>query len=131
MKQPESSDAFEGALIAWRSAQVVTDRYGSEARQFLDQIAAEPEIYEERLVAVLEDSSQLVVAYSLLALDQMKSHALRSLPEPLLKRREQITMVIGSFKQSMDLGGLARQLAKKAKKTDSVLCRRSATQDSG
>ena len=40
-------------------------------------------------------------------------------------------MVIGSFKQSMDLGGLARQLAKKAKKTDSVLCRRSATQDSG
>jgi hypothetical protein len=56
----------------------------------------------------------LVVAYALQTLELMGSPALPELPDELLERRQQVTFICGSFKNSMDLGGLARQLRKRA-----------------
>lgn len=85
------------------------------AQAALENIAARPKDFHDLLVASLSHPSQIVVGYCLLALDQMQSTALRNLPPELLTRRDQISIHLGSFRQSMDLGGLARQLNKKWK----------------
>jgi hypothetical protein len=116
MNPPLPIDYFEQALSVWRKAQVVTDAYRSDPIVCFDEVVAHPELYHDQLVAALNDQSQLVVAYCLLALEKMKSPALAALPDSLLARREKITIRFGSFSTSSDLGGLARQLKKKNEK---------------
>ena len=55
----------------------------------------------------------MVAAYALKALELMSSPALAELPDELLERRQQVTLICGSFKNAMDLGGLARQIRKR------------------
>ena len=84
-----------------------------EARAFVERIATEFRECEQKLTELVEHENQLVVAYTLLTLELMGSHKLRTLPSSLLERRSKLTLRIGSFSTSMDLGGLARQLQKR------------------
>ena len=107
---------FERALQVWERAQVIYDgpsRGASEAWSILESIGERPDDFHDLLVASLAHPSQLVVGYCLVALDRMQSVALKALPAELLARRDKITILMGSFSQSMDIGGLARQLTKK------------------
>ena len=106
------------AIAVWRKAQVVHESPAwegqPEARAIVEALAQHPEV-EHAVYELLADPSQLVVAYSLLTLELMGSGKLADLPEHLLANRSNITLVLGSFKSGMDLGGLARQLQKRAK----------------
>jgi hypothetical protein len=118
MDEPTSA-ILERAVALWRKAQVVYE--GPTQVGFLEPLAAVFEIAKghpnchDELVGLLSSDSQLVVAYALLTLQMMGSPVLANLPENLLKRREQVTLDIGSFRNSMDLGGLARQVQKRAR----------------
>jgi hypothetical protein len=72
----------------------------------------EPAVYD-----MLSDPSQVVVAYSLITLELMGSHKLADLPEYLLANRSNITLILGSFRNGMNLGGLARMIQKRARAT--------------
>jgi 2'-5' RNA ligase len=76
--------------------------------------AQRPECHDG-LLPLLSSPSQLVVAYVLQTLEMMGSPALAELSDEVLNRRQQGTIVSGSFKNSMDLGGLARQIRKRAR----------------
>src|SRR5262245_28082247 len=115
----EISALLQRAVGLWRKAQVVYEgptRLGwPEPLQAVQDIAANhPECHDE-LVKLLDADSQLVVAYALLTLQQMGSRFLESLPQSLLERRDNVTFSTGSFRTSMDLGGLARQVQKQAR----------------
>jgi hypothetical protein len=45
----------------------------------------------------------------------MRSATLQNLPPELLERRSNIKLMTGSIANAMDLGGLARQIQKRAK----------------
>ena len=64
---------------------------------------------------MLLQPNQLVTAYALLTLELMNSGKLGELPAALLADRSNVTLVLGSVKNGMDLGGLARQIQKRAK----------------
>jgi len=114
----EASALLAEAAQVWAKAQVVYDSPSWEghppARVLIEQIAHVPECHEG-LLALLKSPSQLVVAYALHALVLMGSPALADLPDELLERRQQITIQCGSFRNSMDLGGLARHIRKTAR----------------
>lgn len=117
---PEASRLLDEAVRVWAKAQVVYDspswKGHPPARALVEQVASVPECHDG-LVALLSSSSQLVVAYTLRTLELMDSPALAALPDELLERRQQVTFLCGSFKNSMDLGGLARQIRKRARAT--------------
>jgi hypothetical protein len=114
----EVAERLERAVAQWRKARVVHE--GPTRLGFPEPLGAMLEIARghpechDGLVRLLSDDSQLVVAYALLTLQMMGSHVLENLPEELLGRREKATIDIGSFRSSMDLGGLARQVQKRA-----------------
>jgi hypothetical protein len=112
---PPIASEFEHAIRVWQRAQVIHDGPAgrTEAWTVLERIVARPDDFHDLLVTSLTHPSQLVVGYSLLALDRMHSRALEDLPPQLLTRRDKITLRTGSFSQSMDLGGLARQITKR------------------
>ena len=107
----------ELALRSWRKAQIVHQTPSwegqPEARAIGEELARNPE-NEAWLFDSLGDSNQLVVAYSLLALELMGSPRLGELPSALLTNRSNITLASGSVRIGMDLGGLARQIQKRA-----------------
>src|SRR5438876_5889367 len=105
----EASALLAEAAQVWAKAQVVYESPSWEghprARALVEQIAQVPECHDG-LLAFLSSPSQLVVAYALLTLESMNSPALAELPDELLEGRQQVTSLCGSFKNSMDLGGL-------------------------
>lgn len=117
---PQDGALLDGAVRIWRKAQIVHQSPSwenrPEARAIAEEIARHPE-YESALFDLLTDSNQLVVAYSLMTLELMSSSRLRELPAELLTNRANITIIMGSFANKMDLGGLARQIQKRAAPT--------------
>ena len=112
-----SAALLKRAVARWSKAQVVYEgptRAGiPEPLLLVDEVAARPDCHDA-LLSLLSSQNQLVVAYVLLTLRRMGSAALAELPKGLLERREKITLDCGSFRNSMDLGGLARQFRKEA-----------------
>jgi len=117
----EASALLTEAAEVWAKAQVVYESSSWEgnpqARALVEQISRLPECHEG-LLALLSSPRQLVVAYALHTLELMNSPVLAELPDELLERRQQVTSLCGSFKMSMDLGGLARQIRKRARERD-------------
>src|SRR4051812_29097389 len=116
----EHADTLEREVVLWRKAQVVHEgptRLGfPEPLEAVLEIArGHPECHDG-LVRLLSSEDQLVVAYALLTLQAMRSRVLENVPQQLLERREKVTIDIGSFRNSMDLGGLARQVRKRARR---------------
>lgn len=114
---PTDATPLGDAVRVWRKAQIVYEAPSWEgepkARAVAEEIARHPE-YEPLLVGLLADPSQLVVAYTLLTLEMMGSDKLRDLPPGLLANRSRVTTMVGSFRMSTDLGGLARKVQKRA-----------------
>src|SRR5262249_36619410 len=114
----EASALLAEVAKVWAKAQVVYEspswKGNPTARALVEQIAQVSECHDG-LLTLLSSPSQLVVAYALLTLELMKSSALADLPDELLERLQQVTSVCGSFKNSIDLGGLARQIRKRAR----------------
>lgn len=114
---PVEKTPLDRAVRVWRKAQIVhqTPSWDGrpEARAIAEEIAQHPE-YEPLLLDLLADPSQLVAAYSLMALELMGSARLKELPAGLLANRSNITVAVGSVRIGMDLGGLARQVQKRA-----------------
>jgi hypothetical protein len=115
----EAAATLERAVGLWRKAQVV--HAGPTLLGLPEPLGAvfkiaggDPECHDG-LVRLLSEGNQLVVAYALLTLQMMGSGVLENLPEELLGRREKVTIHTGSFRNSMDLGGLARQVQKRAR----------------
>jgi hypothetical protein len=115
---PEAIALLDEAARIWAKAQIVYESPSREghpqARALVEQLAHLPECHDGQL-ALLSSPSQLVVAHALQTLELMGSRALAELPDELLGRREQVTFQCGSFRNSMDLGGLARQIRKRAR----------------
>jgi len=109
---------FQSALRVWERAQVIQNGPArlTEAAAFVESIAARPAEFEPLVIEALASPNQLIVAYCLVTLDRMRSGALQHLPAELLERRQQIILQSGSFSTSMELGGLAAQLAAKWKR---------------
>jgi hypothetical protein len=105
------------AVPVWRKAQIVHQAPSwegrPEARATAEELADHPE-YEPFLFGLLADPSQLVVAYSLMTLELMGSIRLKELPPDLLTNRSKITLMVGSFRIGKELGGLAREVQKRA-----------------
>src|SRR4030095_3495381 len=103
----EPKALLDEATRIWAQAQVVYESPSWDghppARALVEQIAQVPECHDG-LLALLSSPSQLVVAYALHTLALMNSPALAELPDELLERRQQVTSLCGSFKNSMDLG---------------------------
>jgi hypothetical protein len=114
----EASPLLEEAARVWAKAQIVYESPSWQghppARALVEQLARIPECHDG-LLALVPSRHQLVVAYTLQTLEMMGSRALAELPQELLDRRQQVTFLCGSFKNSMDLGGLARQIRKRAR----------------
>ncbi len=114
----EASALLEEAARVWAKAQVVHESPSWEGhpppRALVEQIARRPECHDG-LLALLSAPSQLVVAYALQTLELMGSPALAELPDELLERLEKLTIQCGSYRSSMDLGGLARQIRKRVR----------------
>lgn len=112
------SAMLEEAARVWAIANVVYESLTWDgqpvARALVEQIAQLPECHNG-LVALLSSPNQLVVAYALQTLELMGSPVLAELPDELLERRQKVTLQCGSFRNSMDLGGLARQIRKRAR----------------
>jgi hypothetical protein len=112
------SEMLDKASRVWAKAQIVDESPSWEgqppARALVEQLAQIPECHDG-LLALLGSPSPLVVAYALQTLELMGSPALAELPDDLLERRQQVTFLCGTFKNSMDLGGLARQIRKRAR----------------
>ena len=112
------SDAIDRAVAVWKKAQVVYQSPSwegkPEPRALAERIASKHRDCEDKLLPLLADDNQLVVAYALLTLQLMGSQSLGSLPAAVLKRQSKITLKTGSFSISTDVGGFARQLQKGA-----------------
>ena len=120
MEQDGSSEGetlLDKAVRVWRKAQIVHMAPSwdgrPEARAIIEELACHAES-ESSLFGLLKDPSQLVVAYSLMTLELMGSNRLKELPPALLANRSKITLMAGSFRMDMDLGGLARDVQKRA-----------------
>jgi hypothetical protein len=115
----DAEEIISRAVEVWRKAQVVYDcppRLGyPEALAVAEEIAKSHPECESLLIDLLLDNHQLVVAYSLLTLKMMKSAALQNLPADLLQRRSNIKIISGSFANGTDLGGLTREIQKRAR----------------
>ena len=114
----EASRLLDEATRVWAKAQVVYESLSCEglppARALVEQVARVPECHNGLLV-LLSSPNQLVVAYALQTLELMGSPALAEIPSELLERRQHLTILCGSFRTLMDLGGLARQIRKRAR----------------
>lgn len=114
----ESAVIIGRATDLWSKAQVVYEGPGKVGfpgpLQISMEIAEKHLDCEDALVELLGSESQLVAAYALLTLERMNSDVVAELPTELLECRKQITLHMGSFRNSMDLGGLARQVQKRA-----------------
>jgi len=112
-------DIIAKAVQIWKKAQVVYQEPSWDgqppARAIAEEIARSYPECEQKLVDLLVDNHQLVVAYALLTLEIMRSATLQNLPPELLERRSNIKLMTGSIANAMDLGGLARQIQKRAK----------------
>jgi hypothetical protein len=115
----QGCELLDRAIVIWRKAQVLHQapswKGEPEARAVAEQIAADRPECEPVLASLLLDKSQLVAAYALLTLELMRSSVLQSLPSEVLQRRANVTLITGSVKTTIDLGGLARQVQKRAK----------------
>jgi hypothetical protein len=115
--EPKSLPDFSAAQKAWTSAQVLyrSPAWSGEpkARHVLEEITLSSEA-ESLFWTGLSSEFPLVVGYCLLGLELIGSTKLGILPAQLLDRRDKVTIREGSFSTSTDLGGLARQLKKKA-----------------
>jgi hypothetical protein len=118
-RSTQARDLVDYAAGLWRKAQVLYETASwegqPEARAIAEQIAASHPECEPLLVSLLLDSSQLIAAYALLTLELMGSPSLQNLPPVLLERRSNVTLIYSGIKTSMDLGGLARQVQKRAR----------------
>jgi hypothetical protein len=83
-----------------------------EATYLLEVVSGRPDL-EPRLIELLRDQRQLVVAYSLLALENLNSPALEHLPQELLYAKRHVTWLYGSFGQKMELGAFVRHVQKR------------------
>ena len=114
----QGCELVDRTIAVWRKAQVLHEGPSwngvPEARAIAEQIAAAHPECEPALASLLLDSCQLVAAYALLTLELMRSPLLKNLPSEVLQRRSNVTSVTGSFKTTMDLGGFARQVQKRA-----------------
>ena len=112
-----ASDIIESAIETWSKAEVVyqpSPRSATiEAVHLVNLISGEHPELEDNLIELTRHEHQLVSAYSLLTLEKMGSSSLADLDEAVLDRREKISLRQGSFANSMDLGGLARQIKKR------------------
>ena len=110
---------LERAAFVWQRAQLLFKAPSRleepEALKLVHEIVRHPEC-EAGLVALLGSPKQLVVAYALMTLRWMGSSVLVKLSDELLNRRENISIQCGSFRIGMDLGGLARQYRKEARR---------------
>jgi hypothetical protein len=118
MDQPSESKALlDKAVRVWRKAQVLYMKRSwegqPEAKALVEELAQHPEL-ESSLFDLLEDSDQLIAAYSLLTLELMGSTKLKQLPSTLLTNRSKVTILHGSFSMSSNLGSLAREVQTKA-----------------
>jgi hypothetical protein len=112
---------LDRAVRAWEKAQLL---YAAPVRSFeepeavvlAERIADEYPQFHDDLIDLLSSTRTLVVAYALMTLRKMRSPFLADLPEELLNRRGQVTISVGSVRNSMDLGGLARQYRKEARR---------------
>jgi hypothetical protein len=106
------------AARVWAKAQIVDESPSWQgqppARALVEQVAACQECHGE-LVSLLASPNQLLVAHALQALELMQSNVLADLPDELCDRTQQVTFRCGSVKNSMDLGGYARQIRKRAR----------------
>jgi hypothetical protein len=117
----EEGIILDQAVRLWEKAQIL---YTAPTRSpqlpeqlaIAERIAAEYPQFHDAVVNLLSSSHQLVVAYSLMTLRIMNSPILAELSEELLNRREKVTVSAGCFVNSMDLGGLARQYRKEARR---------------
>jgi hypothetical protein len=91
----------------------VRDLVGLPA-EMIKEVAADIGKYRERLLKCLCDDNQLVVAHALLVLKRANDPMLTELPKELLNRHGKITLRIGSFSETMELGAFARMLKKEA-----------------
>ena len=107
------------ARRVWAKSQVVyqepSHQGKPEACYLMEQLVQCYPHCESKLVHLLGDVNQLVVAYALLTLEMLGSSVLCNLPPDLLDRRENLTLALGSFRIGMELGGLARQVQKRAR----------------
>lgn len=112
-------DLLTKAVEEWERAQILFAGPAwngqPEARHFTELLRDRLDL-ESELVELLNHKSQLVAAYSLIALDLMDSQALENLPGSLLGRHEKITTHMGSFSDKMELGAFARQIQKSWRK---------------
>lgn len=115
----EAAALLAEAARVWAKAQVVREEPSWEgqppARVLVEQAAADPACHAG-LLALLSSPSQLVAAHALQALELAGSPALAVLPDELCDRREQVSFQWGSFRNTMDLGGYARQVRKRARR---------------
>jgi hypothetical protein len=113
----EGTASLEEAAQLWAKAQVVSEgpSRGGEppARAFVERAAVAPGCHDG-LVAPLSSPNQLVVAHALRASELMRSPALAEPPDEWCDRRQKVTSQRGSFRNSMGLGGYARQVRKRA-----------------
>ena len=110
-------DLFDAAVQIWKKAQVVREISGKvewPPAEMIKNIAADMGRYRERLLMCLFDDNQLVVAYAMLVLKRVNDPMLKELPKELLSRHDKITLRIGSFSETMELGAFARMLKKQA-----------------
>lgn len=106
------------AARVWARAQVVFDGPSWDghppARALVEQIDA-VQACHDGLLALLSFPSQLVVAHALQSLELTGSPPLAELSDELCGRHGQVTFQCGSFRNSMDLGGYARQVRRRAR----------------
>jgi hypothetical protein len=114
----DASDLLDEAAGVWAKSQVVWEGSSWDgppaARALVERVAAQPDCHTG-LVVLIDSPNQLVAAHALQALDLAGSPALADLSDEFCSRREKVTFQCGSFRNSMDLGGYARQLRKRAR----------------
>lgn len=111
---------LDRAVRLWEKAQVLyttptMSQQLPEPLAVAERIAGEYPQFHDALVDILTSPHQLVVAYALMTLRMMRSPILAKLSEELANRKEKVTIAIGCFLNSVDLGGLARQYRKEAR----------------
>jgi hypothetical protein len=108
---------FEEAIEVWGSAQVCYEappRGPSKAWVLVTELAEDPEEFESLLIEGGRHQNQLVAAYCLQTLFEMRSESLATLGDSVLSRSEKVTFIMGSFSTKTELGAFARKLKKHA-----------------
>jgi hypothetical protein len=118
MGSESPTEVLGRAVESWKKAQLLdlspTWKGEPEATYYAERVAKET-ILEVRLLELLQNNNQLVVAHSLHALELMQSSVLLELSKELLARRDKLTLHMGSFRWNSDLGGYAREIQKRCK----------------